>query len=54
MVLGGNIYDASCHNGTAKVVTLSGNRQVKTVLDWLYKDSELFLQRKWERYKKLS
>lgn len=52
--IGGNIYDASCHNGTTKVVTLSGNRQVKTVLDWLYKDSELFLQRKWERYKKLS
>ena len=52
--IGGNVYDSSCHNGTTKVATLSGNRQVKTVLDWLYEDAELFLQRKWEQYKKLS
>ncbi len=48
--IGGNIYDASCHNGVTKVISLAGNRQVKRILDWLYEDSELFLQRKWERY----
>lgn len=45
------IYDASCHNGITKVVSISGSASVK-VLDWMYKDAELYLQRKYDRYLK--
>ena len=44
------IYDASCHNGITKVFTLSGRNVCKTFLDWIYKDAELYLQRKYNRY----
>ena len=44
------IYDASCHNGITKVFTLSGRNVVKIFLDWIYKDADLFLQRKYNRY----
>lgn len=44
------IYDASCHNGITKVFTLSGRNISKVFLDWIYKDSDLFLQRKYNRY----
>ena len=51
---GGGIYDASCHNGITKVLSISGPRQCKKVLDWIYKDAELYLQRKYDRYLKLT
>lgn len=44
------IYDASCHNGITKVFTLSGRNICKTFLDWIYKDADLYLQRKYMRY----
>ena len=44
------IYDASCHNGITKVFTISGRNVVKVFLDWIYKDADLFLQRKYNRY----
>lgn len=47
---GGNIYDASCNNGITKVLSISGAIQVKKILDWLYKDSTIFLQRKFDKY----
>lgn len=50
--IGGNIYDASNHNGITKVVVISGRNQCKTVTDWFYNDSDLFLQRKYDRYVK--
>lgn len=46
----GNIYDASCHNGITKVLSFSGVKQVKTFLDWLYKDADMYLSRKYEKY----
>ena len=46
----GNIYDASCHNGITKVLSFSGAKQVKTFLDWLYQDAEMFLYRKYQKY----
>lgn len=46
----GNIYDASNHNGITKVLSFSGGHQVKTFLDWIYKDAELYLQRKYNKY----
>lgn len=47
----GNVYDASCHNGVTSVLSFSGTRQVKTFLDWLYTDVELYLFRKYTKYK---
>lgn len=47
----GNIYDASCHNGITKVLSFSGTKQVKTFLDWLYTDADMYLPRKYEKYK---
>lgn len=47
----GNIYDASCHNGVTKVLSFSGVKQVKTFLDWLYTGSDMYLVRKYEKYK---
>lgn len=43
------IYDASCHNGVTKVAALTGDSS-KRLLAWMYKDAELFLQRKYDRY----
>lgn len=44
------IYDASCHNGITKVASLSGT-SAKKLLHWMYKDADLYLQRKYDRYK---
>lgn len=44
------IYDASNHNGITKVFTLSGRNKAKKFLDWMYKDADMFLQRKYDRY----
>ena len=43
------IYDASCHNGITKVASLSGSSAIK-LLDWMYADADLYLQRKYDRY----
>lgn len=43
------IYDASCHNGITKVASFSGTSAVK-LMDWMYKDAEMYLQRKYDRY----
>lgn len=45
------MYDASCHNGVTRVLSITGSASVK-VLDWMYKDAELYLQRKYDRYLK--
>ena len=49
-ISGGGIYDASCHNGVTKVLSYCGNRQVKTILDYLYKDADMYLTRKHDKY----
>lgn len=46
----GNVYDASNKNGITKVLSFAGRKQVKTFLDWLYKDAELYLFRKYNKY----
>lgn len=45
-----HIYDASNHNGITKVFTVSGRLQTKMFLDWLYKDADILLERKHNRY----
>lgn len=49
-ISGGNVYDASCHNGVTSVLSISGTKQTKTILDWLYQDSPMFLNRKYDKY----
>lgn len=46
----GNIYDASCHNGITKVLSIGGTRQNKIILDWLYKDASIYMERKYQYY----
>ena len=45
-----HIYDASNHNGITKVFNISGKNQIKKFMDWMYQDTDLFLQRKYNRY----
>ena len=47
--VGGGIYDASNHNGITKVLSICGN-QCKDVLDWLYQDATMYIERKHDRY----
>ena len=51
VISGGSISDASCHNGVTKVLSIGGNIQTKRFCDWIYKDADLKLGRKYERYK---
>lgn len=44
------IYDASNHNGITKVFSLSGRLKAKKFLDWIYKDADMKLKRKYDRY----
>lgn len=46
----GVIRDASNCNGVTKVYSLTSSENIKKLLDWMYVDAELFLQRKYERY----
>ena len=48
--IGGGIYDASSKNGITKVLSISGVHQIKRVMDWLYKDAELYMERKHDVY----
>lgn len=38
-------------NTTTRELRISGNKQVKIFLDWLYKDATIWLDRKYEKYK---
>lgn len=46
----GYITDASNHNGITKVFGIGNKQKVKTFLDWLYKDADIYLERKYQRY----
>lgn len=48
--IGGGVYDASCHNGITKVLSIGGKNQCQTVMDWLYDGANLYLERKHQRY----
>lgn len=48
--IGGGIYDASSKNGITKVLSVSGNKQLKKLLEWLYEDAELYMKRKHDIY----
>ena len=44
------IYDASCHNGITKVLSVSGKNSVRKIMDWMYQDANIYLIRKYNRY----
>jgi hypothetical protein len=46
----GKISDASCHNGVTAVYNISKKSESKIILDWLYKDADMYLERKYNRY----
>lgn len=50
LCINAGIYDASCKNGITKVFTIGGRNKAKIFLDWIYKDAELYLDRKYKRY----
>lgn len=43
------IYESSCHNNITKVASLSGASAIK-LLNWMYADADLYLQRKYNLY----
>lgn len=47
-----NIYvqDFVHHNGRSHIIRVSGGRQVKKLLDFLYEDAEMFIERKYKIY----
>lgn len=45
------ITDASNKNGTTKVLSTSGNIQVKKLMDYLYRDADLYMERKYLKYR---
>ena len=51
--IGGGIYEASCHNGITKVLTICGINQCIATLDWIYSDANISLERKYNRYQDL-
>lgn len=48
--VGGGIYDTSCHNGITSVLTFCGNIQNNKIFEWLYKDSDMYLERKYTKF----
>ena len=50
--IGGGIYESSSHNGITKVLSISGTNQLKVFFEWLYKDAELYMMRKYDLYMK--
>ena len=49
-VSGGTITIPSCDNGITRVLIFGGRIQTKTILDWFYKDADLYLKRKYDKY----
>ena len=45
-----HIYDASCHNGVTKNLHIGKNEDKIKFLEWIYKDADIYLQRKYDKY----
>ena len=45
----GSIKNLNCNNVTA-TLSYGGDRQAKTVLDWIYHEADLYLDRKYQKY----
>lgn len=49
-VPGGGITNGTSKNCITMNLRMCGRLQTKTIMDWLYKDAELYLKRKHDRY----
>lgn len=47
----GKVSDASCKNGVTSVLSIHKKADIKKFLDWIYKDADLCLKRKYDIYK---
>lgn len=45
-----HIYDASCHNGITKNFTIGKTVDKIKFLRWMYKDADIYLERKYKKY----
>ena len=45
-----HIYDASCHNEVTKSLCIGRNEDKIKFLEWMYKDADIYLQRKHDIY----
>ena len=45
-----HIYDSSCHNGITKCICIGKNKDKIKFLKWMYKDANIYLQRKYDKY----
>jgi len=45
-----HIYDASCHNGITRTIRIGKNADKIKFLEWMYKDADIYLQRKFDKY----
>lgn len=50
VVSGGHVNNSCSTNGITKLFRIGGNKQVERILDWLYKDATIYLNRKYEKY----
>jgi len=46
-------YDTSNENDITTTISVSGNRQVLRLMDWLYKDATIYMERKYQKYQEL-
>lgn len=52
-ISGGGIYEASSKNSITKVLSISGINQDIALLNWIYKDADLYMERKYQKYLEL-
>lgn len=45
-----HIYDAPCHNGITRQLTIGKNADKIKFLEWIYKDADIYLERKYQKY----
>ena len=50
MGINSRIVEASNHNGITAVLNIDKSNSIKKFLDWIYKDAELYLKRKYDLY----
>jgi intein/homing endonuclease len=48
------LFKLCCENNITTVLYIKGNIQIKKILDWMYKDANIFLDRKYNKYLELS
>lgn len=45
------ITDASCHNGVTRIIQDTRKAETQIIMNWLYKDADLYMQRKYDKFR---